>query len=104
MTRTYSHKEHSSDWPQIPEHQYRILIIGGSGSGKTNQLFNLIIQQPDIHKIYLYAKDSYRAKLINKREIIGLKHFNDSKAFIEYSNDMDDIYKSIEEYNPNKKM
>ena len=41
--------------------------------------------------------------LINKREIAGLKYLNDSKAFIEYSNDMDDIYKNIKEYNPNKK-
>ena len=41
--------------------------------------------------------------LINKSESTGLKHLNDFKAFIEYSNDMDDIYKSIEEYNPNKK-
>ena len=81
-------------------------INGGSGSEKTNSSFNLIGQQPDIDKIYLYAKDSYEAKyqfLINKRECTSLKHFNDSKAFIEYSNDMDDIYKNIEEYNPNKK-
>ena len=99
-------KEHNPNWPQIPDHPYRILIIGGSGSGKTNSLFNLISQQPDIDKIYLYAKDPYEAKyrfLIDKRESTGLKHFNDSKAFIEYSNDMDDIYKNIEEYNPNKK-
>ena len=63
-------------------------------------------QQPDIDKIYLYAKDPYDAKyqfLTNKRESTGLKHFNGSKVFLEYSNDMDDIYKSIEEYNPNKK-
>ena len=56
--------------------------------------------------MYLYAKDPYEAKyqfLINKQESTGLKHFNDSKAFIEYSNDMNDIYKNIEEYNPNKK-
>ena len=81
-------------------------MIGGSGSGKTNSLFNLINQQPDIDKIYLYAKDPYEAKyqfLINKRESRGLKHLNDSKAFIKYSNDMDDIYKNIEEYNPNEK-
>ena len=68
-------------------------------------MFGLINQQPDIDKIYLYAKDSYEAKyqlLINERESIGLKHFNDSKVFIEYSNDMDDIYKNIEEFNPNK--
>ena len=41
--------------------------------------------------------------MIKKREDVGTKHFNDSKAFIEYSNNMDDIYKNIEEYNPNKK-
>ena len=65
-----------------------------------------LIQQPDIDKIYLYTKDPYEAKyqfLINKRESTGLMHFNNSNTFIEYSNDMDDIYKNIEEYNPNKK-
>ena len=75
--------------PYIPNHTYRILIIGGSVSGKTNALLNLINNQPDIDKIYLCAKDHYEAKYqssINKRESIGLKHFNDSKAFIEYSN------------------
>ena len=85
-------KEHNPNWPQIPDHSYRILIIGGSGSGKTNSLFNLINQQPDIDKIYLYTKNPYEAKyqlLINKRECTALKHFDDSKAFIEYSNDMD---------------
>ena len=72
---------------------------------KTNALLNSISHQPDIYKIYLYAKDSYEAKyplLINKRQDVGLKHYNDSKAFIEYSNDMDDIFQTIEEYNPNK--
>ena len=99
-------KEHNPNCPQIPDHPYRILILGGSRSGKTNSLFNLINQQPDIDNIYLYAKDSYEAKyqfLIKKRENVGTKHFNDSKAFIKYSNDMDDIDKNIEEYNPNKK-
>ena len=94
--------EHNLKWPYIPDHPYRILIIGGSGSGKTNTLLNLINNQPDIDKIYLYAKDPYEDKyqfLINKRESIGLKHFNDPKAFIEYSNDMQDVYKNIEEYN-----
>ena len=69
-------------------------------------MFNLIIQQPDIDKIYLYAKDPYEAKyqfLINKRETTGWKHLNNAKAFIEHSNVMDDICKKIEVYNPNKK-
>ena len=54
----------------------------------------------------IYAEDPHEAKyqfLINKRQNTGLKHFNDSKAFIEYSNDMDNIYKNIKEYSPNKK-
>ena len=72
----------------------------------TNALLYLINNQPDIDKMYLYAKDQYEAKyqfLINKRESIGLKQFNDPKAFIEYSNDMQDVYKNINEYNPGKK-
>ena len=97
-------KEHNPNWPQIPDHPSRILIIEGSGSGKINSLFNLINQQPDIDKIYLYAKDPYETKyqfLIQKCEYVGTKDFNDSKAFIGYSNNMDDIYKYSEEYNPN---
>ena len=77
-----------------------------TGSERTNSLFNLTNQQPDIDKIYLHAKDPCKAKhqfLIDKRKSTGLTYFNDSKAFIEYQNDMDDICKSIEEYNPNKK-
>ena len=73
--------------------------------GKTNALLNLINNRPDIDKIHLYAKDPYEAKyqlLINKRESIGLKHFNDPKAFTEYSNDMQHVYKNIEEYNADK--
>ena len=80
-------KERNPNWPQIPDHPYRILIIGDSGSWKTNSLFNLINEEPDTDKIYLYAKDPCKAEyqfVIIKRESTGLKHFNDSKAFIEY--------------------
>ena len=64
-------KEHNPNWQQIPDHPYRILIIRGAGSGKTNSLFNLINWRPDIDKIYLYVKDPYEVKyqfLINKRQ------------------------------------
>ena len=67
---------------------------------------NLTNNQPDIDKIYLYAKDPYETKyqyLTNKRENVGLDHFDDPKAFMEYSNDMQDVYKNIEDYNPIKK-
>ena len=77
--------EHNKNWPYIPDHPYRILIIGGSGSGKTNLLLNLIENQPDIDKIYLYAKDLYESKyqyLVNNEEGVGINYFNDPKAFI----------------------
>ena len=67
-------------------------------------MLNLINYETDIHKTYLYAKDPYEAKyqlLISKTESTGLKYLDDSKTFIEFSNDMDDIYENIEEYNPN---
>ena len=98
---------HNKNWPYIPDHPYRIIIIGGSESGKTKLLLNLIENQPDIDKIYLYAKDPYEAKyqyLINKRKGVGIDHFNYPKTFIEYSNDMHDVYKNIDEYNPVKKI
>ena len=97
--------DHNPNWLYIPDHPYRILILGGSRSGKTNTLLNLINNQSDIDKIYLYAKDLYEDKyqfLIKKIENIGLKHFNDPKSFIEYSNDMRDVYKNINHYDPNK--
>ena len=97
--------KHNLKWPYIPDHPYRILIMGGSGSGKINALLNLINNQPDIDEIHLYAKDPYEAKyqiLINKKESAILKHFNDFKAFIEYSNNMQDVYENIEEYNTDK--
>ena len=89
---------HNKNWPYIPDHPYRILIKEGSGSGKTNALLNLIENQPDIEKIYLYAKDPYEAKyqyLINIREGVGIYHFKDLKAFIEYPNDRCNVYRNI---------
>ena len=80
---------------------------GGSGSGKTNALLNLIKEQYDIDKIYLHAKDLSETKyeyLIKKRENAGTKQLNDSNAFIECSNTMDDVYKNIDHYNPNRKI
>ena len=98
-------KEHNLNWPYILDHPYRILIRGGSGTGKTNALVNLINNQQGIDKIYLYAKDTYEDKyqyLINKRKRVGINNLNDPKAFIEYSNDMHDVYKNIDNYNPDK--
>ena len=93
--------KHNLKWPCIPDHPCLIPIVGGSGSGKTNALLNLINNQPDIGKTYLYAKDPYQAKyqyLINKREKVGLDHFNGPKSFMEYSNDTLNVYKNIEDY------
>ena len=104
-----SNKEHNKKWPYIPDHPYRILIIGVSWSGKTNTLLNLIKEQEDddlIDKTYLYAKDLSEPKyeyLINNRENAGIKHSSDSKAFIECSNTMNDVYENIGNYNPNRK-
>ena len=97
--------EHNPKWPYIPDYPYIILIIGGAGSWKTNALLNSINNQPDIDKIYLYAKDPYKAKyqyLINKRKKVGLKHYDYPKACIEYWNNMQDVYENIEEYNLRK--
>ena len=101
-----NNKEHNEKWPYIPEHPYRILIIGGSGLGKTNALLNLINEQGDIDKIYLYAKDLNKPKyeyLIKNHKNTGIKHLNDPNAFIECSNTMDDVYENINDYNPIRK-
>ena len=97
-----NNKEHNEKWPYIPDHPYRIIIIGGSGSGKTNALINLINEQNDIDKIYLYARDLSEPKyeyLIKKREDAGIKHLNNPNAFIKCSNTMDDVYENINDYN-----
>ena len=101
-----NNKNHNKKWLYIPDHPYRILMISGSGSGKTNTLLNLINEQRDIDEIYLYAKDLNEPKyeyLIKNRENAGIKHVNDSNAFIECSNTMDDIYENIDNYNPSRK-
>ena len=80
-------KKDNEKWPYIPDHPYRILIVGsGSGSGKTNAMINLINEQHDIDKIYLYARDLSKPKydyLIKKRKDAGIKHVNDPNAFTE---------------------
>ena len=100
-----NNKKHNEKWPFIPEHPYRILIIGGSGLGKTNILLNLINEQHDIDTIYLYARDLNEPKykiLIKKCKDPGIKHLNGSNAFIECSNTMDDVYKNIHDYNSSR--
>ena len=101
-----NNKEHNEKWRYVPDHPYRILIIGGSRSRKTNTLLNLVNEQKDIDNIYLYAKDLSELKyeyLIKNREIAGIKHLNDPNAFIECSNTIDDVYETIGKYNPNRK-
>ena len=97
--------EHNLNWSYTPDHPYRILIIRGSESEKTNVLLKLINNQPDIDNIYLYVKDLYEAKyqfLINERESNGIKHLKDPKVFTEYSNNMHNLYKNINAYNPDR--
>ena len=89
----------NDNWP------FRMLIIGPSGSGKTNTLLYLINNLHPIDKIYLYAKDTDEKKyqfLIHKREQAGIKNLDDPHAFIEYSNDMNDVLDDINNYNKNR--
>ena len=98
--------KHNLNWSYIPDQPYRILIIGGSRSGKTNVLLNLIKhQRQDIDKIYFYVKDPFESKyqlLINGREKVGTENLKNPKAFIDYSKTID-VYENLEDYNPTKK-
>ena len=96
-----SNKNENKDnnWP------FRMLIIGPSVSGKTNTLLHSINNLHPIDKIHLYAKDLSEPKyefFINKREQAGIKNLNDPHAFIEYSNDIDDVLDDINNYNKNR--
>ena len=88
--------EQNKNWPYIPDHSYRILRTGGSGSGKTNALINLINEQNDIDKIYLYVRDLSEPKYeywIKKRA--GIKDLNNPSSFVECLSTMDDVYENI---------
>ena len=100
-----NNNNHNEKWPYIPD-PYRILMIGGSGSEKTNTLLNLVNKQKDIDKINLYAKDLSEPKyehLIRNRENVEIKHLNYSKAFIECSKTMNHVYENIDHYNLNRR-
>ena len=99
------------NWLQISNHPYKILITRSTGSGKTNTILILIKQQSYddysiTDKIYLYVKDLFEVKyqyLIKKRKNIGLTKLKHLKALIEFSNNIQDVYKSIKEQSPRRK-
>ena len=94
-----NNKNEDEEWP------FRMLIIGPSGSGKTNTLLHLtnnLHSTNPINKIYLYPKDLGEPKyqyLIDNRVNAGIKNLDDPHAFIEYSDDMNDVYGNISNYN-----
>ena len=99
---------HNPNWPYIPNHSYRILIICGLGSGKSNVLLNLMKhQQIDIDKICLNVKDPFESKyqllIKKKREKVEIKKIKHPKAFIDYSQTIDNVHENLEDYNPTKK-
>ena len=103
LDKLVNEKQKEDNWP------FRMLMIGPSGSGKTNTLLHLIDKLHPIDKIYLYPKDLSEPKyeyLINKREQVGIEMLQNAKAFIEHSNDMNDVFENINDYNKkhNKKV
>ena len=91
MTKNYDESvevNRNVNWPYIPDHPYRILVIGGSGSGKTNVLLNVIKpRQPDTDKICLNIKDPLESKyllLIKGREKVGIEIIKNPKTFTDY--------------------
>ena len=93
-----NNKEHNEKWSYIPDHPYKILITGGSGSEKTKTLINLMKEQNNIDKFCLYARSLSEPNyeyLIKKREGAGIKHVNNPNAFIQCSNTMDYVYENI---------
>ena len=101
-----NNKEHNQKWPCFPDHPYRFLIIGGSGSGKISTLLDLTNKQNYIDNILLYTKDLSEPKyeiLIKKHENAGTKYINDPNAFIKCFNTMDDVYENINDSNPSTK-
>ena len=108
-TTNENNKEHNEKWPYIPDHPYRIFIIGGSGSGKTNALLNLIKEQDKrvvIDTTYLQAKDLNEPKyeyLIKNHKNTGIKCVNNPNAFTECFITMDGVYENINDYNPSRK-
>ena len=102
---TNEDNKNNNKWPVIPDHPYRILIIVGSRSGKTNALLNLIKEQDDIDKIYLHVKDLSESRyefLIKKCKDVEIKDLNDPNAFVECSNTMDNVSENIDDYNLNR--
>ena len=102
MMKNYGESDkinHNPIWSYIPNHPYSVFIIGGTRSGKTNVLVNLIKHQwPDIEKICLYVKESFKSKyqlFINRRKKAGISCAKNSKAFIDYSQIIDNVYKNF---------
>ena len=107
-----NNKDQNKKWPYIPDHPYRMLIIEGSGSGKTNALLNSTKEQGSdnlIDKIYFYTKDlNYQnitkyQFLIKRHEDVGVKHLKDPKAFIQYSQCMDNVYNNFNDCSRSRK-